>query len=426
MNHLTYRQLSVLLSSSPHLVNAPIDDEDTILLHLAANCTTPGVLELLLQHGAKVNWVNEEGLTPLHIAAMWGKEDSVAMLLESGADPSIMDADDMSPIDHAMSQGRRWVKILCCTMHYTLSIGHMECVELLQTGSYSEPFPEDIAADMTMAETFISMFTDEFTLTHVSQLPPELNSPSGSPFTTPLPATPSSLSATPTPITPATPTTPTISNATPTTPKITPTSESPIALATTSSMSGTTSVLPDIQNSTLHKNSFNVLHPNPTSSERKGSPALESCPSPCNGQEKNTKNPRRELFPERDDEKYEDEVIAANSSSLYFSAEEESLHLDHKGLVNGSSLDQQFSYMKINSPESVDCNDPSPVTTVPERILKLSNEELRKKLISLGEQPGPVNGATRKAYQVYLTKIQAGIQPMGNKGYKGIILQWDL
>ena len=50
-----------------------------------------------------------------------------------------------------------------------------------------------------------------------------------------------------------------------------------------------------------------------------------------------------------------------------------------------------------------------------------TNQELREKLISLGEQPGPVNDSTRSAYLSYLEKIQAGIQPTGNKGYKGIV-----
>lgn len=50
------------------------------------------------------------------------------------------------------------------------------------------------------------------------------------------------------------------------------------------------------------------------------------------------------------------------------------------------------------------------------KILKLSDEQLEKEL---DEQPGSVNDSTRKAYQVYLDKIEAGIQPKGNKGYKG-------
>ena len=56
--------------------------------------------------------------------------------------------------------------------------------------------------------------------------------------------------------------------------------------------------------------------------------------------------------------------------------------------------------------------------SVPEEILRLSNLELRQKLVSLGEKPGLVNKTTREAYQKYLARIEAKVQPAGNKGYK--------
>jgi len=55
---------------------------------------------------------------------------------------------------------------------------------------------------------------------------------------------------------------------------------------------------------------------------------------------------------------------------------------------------------------------------IPADILKLSDAELRKKLVSLGERPGPIVNSTRLAYQSYLSKLLAGIQPSGNSGYK--------
>ncbi len=86
-------------------MNAPIDDTDTTLLHLAAN-TMPATLELLLQHQADVNQRNEDGIAPLHVAAMWGNSGTVRMLLEYGADPLITDDEDMTPLDHAIGQGK--------------------------------------------------------------------------------------------------------------------------------------------------------------------------------------------------------------------------------------------------------------------------------------------------------------------------------
>ena len=57
---------------------------------------------------------------------------------------------------------------------------------------------------------------------------------------------------------------------------------------------------------------------------------------------------------------------------------------------------------------------------IPTDILGMSDKELRKKLVSHGERPGPIVDSTRLAYQSYLSKLLAGIQPSGNTGYKGI------
>lgn len=93
------------MSGRPHLVNTPIDDESTTLLHLAANTSTLGILQLLLQQEAVVNWQNDEGTGPLHVAAMWGNGATLKLLLEYGADPFITDSDAMTPLDYAQSQG---------------------------------------------------------------------------------------------------------------------------------------------------------------------------------------------------------------------------------------------------------------------------------------------------------------------------------
>lgn len=77
----------------------------------------------------------------------------------------------------------------------------------------------------------------------------------------------------------------------------------------------------------------------------------------------------------------------------------------------------------VATPAEAQPTSPTPNSStcesVPEEVLRLSDLELREKLVSLGEKPGPVNGTTRKAYQNYLAKIMAGVQPTGNRGYKG-------
>ena len=60
-----------------------------------------------------------------------------------------------------------------------------------------------------------------------------------------------------------------------------------------------------------------------------------------------------------------------------------------------------------------------PPQPIPQDILDMSDKQLRVKLVSLGENPGPVNSRTRSAYQAYLAKVLAGVQPQGNKTYKG-------
>ena len=70
----------------------------------------------------------------------------------------------------------------------------------------------------------------------------------------------------------------------------------------------------------------------------------------------------------------------------------------------------------------VPCVHPIPLSSVvlvnvspPPWIVRLSNGELREKLLALGEHPGPIDDSTCAAYQVYLAKVQAAVQPRGNK-----------
>ncbi len=84
----------------------PVDEEDTTLLHLAANSSSPEALKVLLQYGADVNKKNGEGVTALHIAAMWGRDKAVKLLLESGSERVVFDEDDLLPLDYAQREGK--------------------------------------------------------------------------------------------------------------------------------------------------------------------------------------------------------------------------------------------------------------------------------------------------------------------------------
>ncbi len=66
---------------NPHLVNQHVDEEDTTLLHLAANSSSSEVLKVLLQCEADMNVKIGKRVT-LHVAAMWGRDKAVKLLLE--------------------------------------------------------------------------------------------------------------------------------------------------------------------------------------------------------------------------------------------------------------------------------------------------------------------------------------------------------
>ena len=51
-----------------------------------------------------------------------------------------------------------------------------------------------------------------------------------------------------------------------------------------------------------------------------------------------------------------------------------------------------------------------PPPLVPQSLLRLTNSELRQRLLTLGEQPGPVTASTRPAYLSYLARIESGVR----------------
>ena len=73
-----------------------------------------------------------------------------------------------------------------------------------------------------------------------------------------------------------------------------------------------------------------------------------------------------------------------------------------------------------STPSPLDCSFVADIqVSIPEKLRSLTEMELREKLLALGERPGPITPTTKVAYLAYLAKLEAGIQPSGNKGYKG-------
>ena len=56
-------------------------------LHIAAKYGTVRVVRVMLKHGADVNVVGKNGLSPLHVAAHYNHAPTVTLLLTSKANP---------------------------------------------------------------------------------------------------------------------------------------------------------------------------------------------------------------------------------------------------------------------------------------------------------------------------------------------------
>ncbi|MCX5636959.1 MAG: ankyrin repeat domain-containing protein, partial [Planctomycetota bacterium] len=71
-------------------------------LMYAAYLGNSEILQLLINHGAKVNQTNQQGLTSLHLAAFSGQVDIAKQLLQAGADPSIEAMGGINALEAAM------------------------------------------------------------------------------------------------------------------------------------------------------------------------------------------------------------------------------------------------------------------------------------------------------------------------------------
>ena len=73
------------------------------------------------------------------------------------------------------------------------------------------------------------------------------------------------------------------------------------------------------------------------------------------------------------------------------------------------------------SPTLLDCSYAASITVpIPPSLHKLSNSDLRERLVHLGEQPGPITNFTRPAYLTYLAKLEVGgVKPLGHSNCNG-------
>jgi len=74
-------------------------------IHSAAATKHNPIVKLLLEAGARVNVIQQQGITPLHSAAHHGNIELLIELLEAGADVQAKMEDGRTPADMAAGQG---------------------------------------------------------------------------------------------------------------------------------------------------------------------------------------------------------------------------------------------------------------------------------------------------------------------------------
>lgn len=94
-------------------VNA-VDDEGMTPLHAAAAADSAEVVRLLLDAGAHVDPQNAKGETPLRVAvqAPWSDPESLRLLLNAGANPSIEPQNGVSAIEFVRNYGKPEAKTI--------------------------------------------------------------------------------------------------------------------------------------------------------------------------------------------------------------------------------------------------------------------------------------------------------------------------
>ena len=99
-----------ILLSQGSLVNAVTTCSHSTPLHLIARKNCPRTLQLLIDNGADISAIDDDGNTPLHCAVDSGPVVNVRMLIENGSNPGCKNKLGLTPLDLAVSRDRRRIE----------------------------------------------------------------------------------------------------------------------------------------------------------------------------------------------------------------------------------------------------------------------------------------------------------------------------
>jgi ankyrin repeat protein len=98
-----------------------LDDEGCTVLHSAATYGFAKIMEVLVEHKAPLDSAENEGFTPIVYAVAAGRAQCVSTLLLAGADPEISDAYERTPLHFAAAEGRADVIDALCNGNIQMS-----------------------------------------------------------------------------------------------------------------------------------------------------------------------------------------------------------------------------------------------------------------------------------------------------------------
>lgn len=105
-NGARFKCIKILLEHGANPNVKPIE-ENTILMNLAALSQYVDSTKYLIEHGADIHAVGENGTTALLCAVYGNNPKAVKLLISKGADVNIRDNDGDSPLDVAIEKGYR-------------------------------------------------------------------------------------------------------------------------------------------------------------------------------------------------------------------------------------------------------------------------------------------------------------------------------